>query len=93
MQITERLFKEAVPHLRIMGLGQVDEARRDKILTAIESFDFATLPYDDLFLVWNSIGSSAGVLAQHECLRFPTPSAAAPCCALASHAPTSICRT
>ena len=67
MQITERLFRESVPHLRNLNLG--DDARREKILTAVSSFDFATLPYEDLFLVWNSIGSVQGILAQHECLR------------------------
>lgn len=31
----------------------VPTPRLEKILLAIESFNFATLPYDDLFLVWD----------------------------------------
>jgi hypothetical protein len=39
------------------------------IQTAIETFEFATLPYEDLFLTWNAIGQKEGVLEKHECLR------------------------
>ena len=76
VQTTERLFREAVPLLRQVlkdaedaGGGQVPDARLEKILLALQGFNFASLPYDDLFLVWHCVGVSEGMMEHHECLR------------------------
>ena len=76
VQTTERLFREAVPLLRKVLEKSVDEAdvpvpdaRLERVLLAIEGFNFATLPYQDLFLVWNHVGKSEGLMECHECLR------------------------
>jgi hypothetical protein len=53
VQTTERLFRESVPLLRgvLDGAsddgGAVPSSRVERMLLAIESFNFATLPYDD----------------------------------------------
>jgi len=75
VQTTERLFRESVPLLRQVLEGATDDAgtvatnRLDRILLAIEGFNFASLPYDDLFLVWNYVGTSEGRMEIHESLR------------------------
>jgi len=75
VQTTERLFRESVPLLRQVLEGATDDAgtvatnRLDRILLAIEGFNFASLPYDDLFLVWNYVGTSEGRMELHESLR------------------------
>ena len=75
VQTTERLFRESVPVLRTLLDGQSDElgavsaGRMDSILQAIEGFNFATLPYEDLFLIWNCVGKSEGVMEHHESIR------------------------
>lgn len=75
VQTTERLFRESVPLLRGVLDGASDDAgavpssRLERMLLAIESFNFATLPYDDLFVVWNHVGKSEGLMEHHESLR------------------------
>jgi hypothetical protein len=75
VQTTERLFRESVPLLRKVldsardEAGAVTSSRLDRMLLAIESFNFATLPYEDLFVVWHHIGTSEGQMECHESLR------------------------
>ena len=75
VQTTERLFRESVTVLRKLldsqaeDLGAVSAERVDSILQAIEGFNFATLPYEDLFLIWNCVGKSEGLMEHHESIR------------------------
>jgi len=76
VQTTERLFRESVPLLRKLldnstddSGTQVPASRVNRVLQAIEGFNFASLSYEDLFLVWNSVGKSEGLMEHQECLR------------------------
>lgn len=58
-RVSERLFREAVPLLKEILLGRKvplpdgGTAQVEKILAAIGDFNFATLPYEDLFFSWD----------------------------------------
>jgi hypothetical protein len=76
VQTTEKLFKDAVPHIQDLlhtnrgnADGAQDTARSARILEALRDFNISVLRYDDLFHAWNLLGSTQGLLRQHECLR------------------------
>eukprot|EP00286_Rhodomonas_abbreviata_P013555 CAMPEP_0181325608 /NCGR_PEP_ID=MMETSP1101-20121128/21026_1 /TAXON_ID=46948 /ORGANISM="Rhodomonas abbreviata, Strain Caron Lab Isolate" /LENGTH=190 /DNA_ID=CAMNT_0023433947 /DNA_START=319 /DNA_END=888 /DNA_ORIENTATION=- len=75
VQTTERLFRESAPLLKGILLGRKvplpegGKVRVEKILNAVAEFNFASLPYEDLFFAWDVLGRSEGKMEHHECLR------------------------